>query len=1118
MSANDDNANRINTGFQILLRTLAPYISRELMRNYGEQWWQTAILGKLYQDQQRNLPRSGETETLVNSLDIYLCLLLLDLYWNEIFRKKLATDNRNWAKELAGVRNRVSHVGSNGICEDDAWRALDTMARLCESLDADKAEEIRSLLREARYGSAQGSMAANVEPAPGPVAQTLPGLSGLPSWRDVIQPHPDVAQGRYKNAEFAADLAQVARGEGSLEYRDPVEFFARTYLTTGLSGLLVEAIHRVAGLDGEPVIQLKTAFGGGKTHSMLALFHLLRGKAPLAKIASVAPILEKAGLASLPQTHVAVIVGTALDPSKGRRPPNLPGVTVNTLWGELACQLAISAGKPELYDLIREADKKGVSPGSQKLRQLLDGAGSCLVLIDELVAYGRKLYGQKDLPAGSFENFITFIQELTEAVRASKSSLVVATIPESDTEIGGEAGKKALEAIEHTFGRMESIWKPVAANEGFEVVRRRLFLDCKNPKGRDLVCNKFSEMYNASPADFPVEARELEYRRRLAACYPIHPEVFDRLYEDWATLEHFQRTRGILRLMAAVIHQLWMTSDASPLILPGALPLSVAPVRDELLRSLSDNWNGIIDSEVDGNNSEPFKQDQANHRYGRYQASRRVARAILLGSAPTVREQRVRGLEASRIRLGAAQPGEQIAVFNDALGSLQNRLSHLYSGQSGERFWYDTRPNLRKTLGDRASQIQACDIEHEIEERLRRQCKKTPPLGGVHICPASSLDLPDDQTARLVVLPYKDACAGQAEDCAARRAASQLLEQRGNAPRQYKNMLAFLAPDKASLASLVEMVRQYLAWKSIIKDSGQLDLTGAQIREAENELARSAELVDMRLHEAWSCLLVPAMDSEDIKKIYWTQTRLSGSGGIVERAARKLGQDEQIITNWGPALLLMELDRLLWQDASHLEVKKLWEYLCCYCYLPRLADYHVLEAAIAKGVNSDQYFGYAAGIGKDRYLDLKFNEPAQIEKSGFLVRREAAMAQLEAEAEERQKPQGGQAGMDAGRQASGDSEPYPSGEDASSGESVNDSGAPKLTHFFLSAELDNVRTVKDVREIMDEVLEHISRDGKLEIRLEVQATAPKGFQQQTVRTATENCRTLKISDFGFDEE
>ena len=190
-------------------------------------------------------------------------------------------------------------------------------------------------------------------------------------------------------------------------------------------------------------------------------------------------------------------------------------------------------------------------------------------------------------------------------------------------------------------------------------------------------------------ADFPPEAREAEFQRRLVACYPIHPEIFDRLYEDWSTLERFQRTRGVLRLMAAVIHELWMAGDVAPMILPGSFPLDVSGVRSELTRYLPENWNAIVDGEVDGKNSVPYRLDKENSRFGMSRAARRVARTVFLGSAPSARGQSVRGIEASRVRLGVVQPGETIAGFNDALATLGNSLSYLYA--SSNRYWYDTR-------------------------------------------------------------------------------------------------------------------------------------------------------------------------------------------------------------------------------------------------------------------------------------------------------------------------------------------------------------------------------------------------------------------------------------------
>ena len=949
------------------------------------------------------------------------------------------------------------------------------------------------------------------------ILKTTP-TSGLPSWRDVIQPHPDVAQGRYKNAEFAADLAQVARNEGAYEYRDPVEFFARTYVTEGMTGLLEQSLRRICGKDGEPVIQLKTAFGGGKTHTMLALYHLIRGMVSIEKIPNIKPVLERAGIVSLPKANVAVLVGTAIDPTKSKRPNNLPGITINTLWGEMAAQLAESVGKPELYDIVKESDKKGVSPGSEVLKNLFDAASPCLILMDELVAYAKKIYGVHGLPAGSFDNFISFIQEVTEAARASKNSIVVASIPESEIEIGGDAGKTALETIEHTFGRMESIWKPVTANEGFEVVRRRLFLDCNNSDGRDAVCAKFTQMYKESQSDFPLEAKEVEYLNRMKSCYPIHPEVFDRLYEDWATLERFQRTRGVLRLMAAVIHELWMGNDAGLLIMPGSIPLDVPNVRDELTRHLPEGWNSLVDREVDGKNSIPFQKDQANPRYGGRLASRRVARAVMLGSAPTVRDQNVRGIESSRIRLGVVQPGENIANFNDALNTLASSLAYLYTNPSGDRFWYDTRPTLRKTVEDRATQVSASDVEYEIETRLR-DLRKEPPFAGIHICPASSLDVPDEQSARFVILRPADEYKAAVNNNNAMTTVNDILNNRGSTPRIYRNMLAFIAPDQDLIVSLKQAARLYIAWKSIKDDSEDLNLDAAQNRDTENNLRRANETVDVRIKEAYCWLLVPYIDKNvDIKTIVWDAIRISGGNdSIITKAAKRMQQNETIITQWAPALLRMELDNLLWRESDTVHIKKLWEYLCTYCYLPRLANENVLTAAIQAGVNSTEYFAIASGVDGSRYIDLKFNQfIGTVERSGLLVKIDVAKKQFDEETAKAER----NTDIPAKPNNSAE-EPYvlPFGTGADEVRETPVPDAPKNTRFYMSAQLDTTRIGRDVQRFVEEVISHLSSvDGaQVEVSLEVNVKSLDGLSQQVVRTVSENCQTLRVQSFGFDE-
>lgn len=1118
----------VGKGFGILREQLAPYIAQQLLNipeyKIEDRWWTEGVLGALSEREQNDLYYGDDYGMRVDSLDIAACLNLIDRHWNNLFRYKLPNAARSWAKEIKDFRNQWAHIGGKDFTDKETIRALDTMALLVGEIDIEAQAEIQAMIRKLQYGSAQGSLASTSNGAEVGAGKKSLGvmtstpMKGLPSWRNVIEPHPDVAQGRYKNAEFAADLAQVARGEGAYEYRDPVEFFSRTYVTEGMKGLLVQALRRVAGKDGEPVIQLKTAFGGGKTHSMLALYHLLRGRAPSSRTPNIKGVLEASEIDRPPVCRVAVLVGTALDPSKSKRPSDMPGITVNTLWGEMAYQLAKDAGVPKLYDMIKDADKKGVSPGSETIKNLFDACGPCVVLIDELVAYAKKLWKVDGLPAGSFDNLISFIQEITEAARASQNSLVVASIPESNIEIGeeGSGGQQALSAIEHTFGRMEAIWKPVAADEGFEIVRRRLFLNCKDEAARDSVCMAFSQMYQENAADFPTNAKEVDYFQRMRSCYPIHPEIFDRLYEDWATIERFQKTRGVLRLMAAVVHNLWMNQDGSLLIMPGSISLDVANIRDELTRHVGDNWNAIVDHEVDGKASIPYQKDQENGRFGLVMAARRVARTVMLGSAPSTRNDKIRGLETSRIRLGCVQPGENIATFNDALSTLQGSLTYLYSNPSNDRFWFDTRPTLRKTVEDRASQRTNEEVEMEIERRLKRMHKERP-FGRVHVCPESSMDVSDEQDVGLVILKYNQTYKRNEPNDIAIKAAEVILNTRGLSPRIYKNMLAFVAPDQNMMSSLREEVKRFLAWVSIRDDSVDLNLDAAQNRETNNNIQRCDQTVEARILETYCHLLVPYIDREaDLKTIVWEEISIrGGSDNIIVKAARKMQQNEQLITTWAPALLNMQLEDLLWQGRNEIKVDELWKLLCTYCYLPRLASFEVLQTCIQNGVNSEDYFAYADSVTDGKYIALKYNQYVGfVDRSGYLVKQIAALKQKNAEAQAKPEPQ-----------------PNPwKAPEVVQPESPNDNPSPQPAtepqphqlqnrRFSMTATLDNTRVVKNIGSLMDEIINHLMQiDGaKVELKLLVEAEMPNGTPVNTARAIKENCATLKVDDFGFEE-
>jgi hypothetical protein len=553
--------------------------------------------------------------------------------------------------------------------------------------------------------------------------------------------------------------------------------------------------------------------------------------------------------------------------------------------------------------------------------------------------------------------------------------------------------------------------------------------------------------------------------------------------------------------------------------MPGSMSFYLPAIRDELTRHVGDNWNPIVEREVDGDQSIPFQKDKEIPRFGHYMAARRIARTIMLGSAPSTRSDKIRGLEVSRICLGTIQPGENIATFKDALSTLQNALSYLYSNPTGDRFWFDTRPTLRKIADDRASQRSAEEVEMEIEHRLRL-IRKERPFARLHICPDTSMDVSDDQDVGLVVLDTHKVFKSNKPTDTAIQAAQEILNTRGLSPRIYKNMLAFIAPDSNVAASLREAVKMYLAWVSVQHDGEDLNLDAAQVREASNNVNRWNQTVEARIQETYCHLLVPYIDREvDLKTVIWDELNIRSSSpdSIVAKAAHKMQQNEQLITQWAPALLTMQLDNLLWRDTNEIKINDLWKMLCTYCYLPRLANFDVLLQCIQTGVNSEEYFAYAEGMSDNRYVGLKFNQYVGfIDRSGYLVKPLAALKQKAAEAQAQPgpviPPQPGPGPM-PGPDPFVPPQPGPG--------PVIDTPpiGPTNTRFSMATTLDSTRVIKNVGNLMDEIINHLtSIDGaNVEIRLLVDATMPDGTPQGIERTITENCGTLRVEDFGFDD-
>src|SRR5579875_2724670 len=1116
------NQERIGKALELLRKGLAPFVEREF-KTQNPKDPSAAALKFLGDD--RNV-----ADKPIAEWDAAALLKVMFDAWNVVFSRVLGRAERSLVQELRDWRNKWAH--QEPLSSDDTDRALDSMARLLAAVSAPEADEVNEMKLDLRRQVYSAQVSQTKRKVGGSLIEAA-AAGALKPWREVVTPHADVASGRYQQAEFAADLWQVHLGEGSAEYRDPKEFFRRTFLTSSLKQLLIGGIRRVSGQGGDPVVQLQTNFGGGKTHSMLALYHLFSGVSP-AELPGADEVLAEAGVKGLPTVRRVVLVGNKISPGNPVRKAD--GTLVRTLWGELAWQV----GGKEAYARIAADDKRATSPGDV-LRELFVEYGPCLILIDEWVAYARQLHDQSDLPAGSFETQFSFAQALTESAKASGNCLLVVSLPASDTsstvhaavddvEVGGLRGREALDRLRNVIGRLESSWRPATAEEGFEIVRRRLFEPLAGPeayKDRDVTARAFSDLYGAHSAEFPAECKGVDYERRIQAAYPIHPEFFDQLYGGWSTLLKFQRTRGVLRLMAAVIHSLWEKGDKNPIILPSMIPIDDARVKSELTRYLSENWVPIIEKDVDGANSLPVQIDNEVPNLGKLSATRRVARTIYMGSAPTSSAAQ-RGIDDRRIKLGCVLPGESPTVFGDSLRRLAARATYLY--QDGTRYWYSTQPTVTKLADDRAEELaRDPDKTHEeIDRRLRANLKQTGDFARIHPLPRSGADVPDDHDVRLVVLPVEYSYSKEPDNSAV-TAAREILESRGNTPRLYRNTLVFLAADRLRNQDLDEAVRRFLAWDSILADKEGLNLDPHQVRQGEAQRKAADDMVNARLPEAYQWLIVPKQ-KDPRAPITLEPLRLSGSDPLAVRASKRLRCDDLLTPSLGSTILRKYLDEIpLWRG-DHVEVRQLVEDFASYLYLPRVAGPHVVARAASDGVAlltwSTDTFAYAESFDEaaGRYRGLRGGEAlsVDIDSPGLLVKPEVARRQLEAEAAKNQAAS--QTTSASGDKASAStiavSGTSSSARSATCASLTEAPAQPLLKRFYATVSLDSARVGRDAGRIAEEVIAHLAgRPGaNVSVTLEIEATLPDGADQQLVRIVTENCQTLKFTNPGFEKE
>ncbi|WP_296697115.1 DUF499 domain-containing protein [Thiocapsa sp. UBA6158] len=1110
MSAEKESLRRVQDGIFHLQRGLTPFVEGWMRKAHGAQWLAYA---------------SRATGSGDGALDAYGQLKTMIDRWREVFEPAFAQKDRHSARNFVSMaleaRNAVSHL-TLPLQDVEALRYLDAMWTLLRLTKA-PATEVSAL--KALYDTQRNSGGENAPPlaeAPPAVRQQLtltpadaPART-LKPWTEVALPHPDVIANRFKEAEFAADLFAVDSGNVAVgdAYATPQDFFGITFLTEGLKRVLEAALLRLSGRGGDPVIGLQTSFGGGKTHTMLALFHLaahLRAGGDPRTLPGLAPLVEKIGVTTWPTPEFAVFVGSSKGADTSLTLKNAP--VIRTLWGYIAWRLGGDLG----LELVAEAEAARTSPGSELIVELFHLVGPSVILLDELTMYARQLDDDR------FEAFLSFIQSLTEAAKMVPGVLIVGSLPESRAEAGGPRGEIALLRLEKVFGRVQSAWLPATGDETYEIIRRRLFqpLDADGEKARAETVKAFHDLYRKNPAEFPPEAREARTLDLMMLSYPIHPEVLDRLSKDWASLEKFQRTRGVLRFMANVVGVLWHMQSRDPLITPARIPLSHERIRASVLYPLNPAFASVVDREVDGEGALSARMEvNPTRRISQSRAATRAARAVFLCSAPLVGQPNA-GLTGQGLRLACAEPGDQLAIFGEALRELTERATYLY--EEAGRYWFSTQPTLNRVADERAKALPEHEVDAEIIQTLQSDASSKGGFHRVYVAPDDPVTIDEAQSLSLVILgpnmPHAGKGVGQT---LATDAVAETLTRCRASQRRFRNTLVFVAPDELQLGAAREVTRRAMAWASIVKD-GQLrkEMTQGQADDAAEKTKTNTEGARKAVRGAWSHIFYPVRSDTAGKPFDLEHSLISAR----DRAAipvvvyDKGKADGVLQERLGAERLWIALKPIWPEDRPHLPLTEIADWFASYVYLPRLRDRVVLETTIRDAVAKlDPEFGYADSFdeatGHYRNLVWAKNPPELPPATAVLVR--AAEARVQS-ADMTVAPQG--------QLAVGPGPGAPSWQPDGSTDQRDPPGASeahrKPRRFYGSVEIDMVRPMKSFDAIFNAVVMELQRTNgaTIKLTLEIEGEALEGFAEGEVSVVRDNAKQLKFKpeSTGFEE-
>ena len=652
---------KIHKALGIFLDAMRPFVVSFLQQHFPNEPWEGLFFARLKPARQTTwnqaMRAQGENQS---------CMYFID--YNNLpdfaigFKRELGLEFENldkankfisYLQELKDIRNKCNHYQALDNEEiEGAYLYIKQAAKLM------KMDELVT-----EIDNIKGQTQTIVQPTatiPQPVTNiqvnALREDAPIPAWFTNVYPHYDIRNSALDESVFAANLSEVALGIGQEVYSNPTMFFEKTYVTAGLRDIANRVIRALNGEESENrVVSLQTGFGGGKTHTLISLFHIANAGRSLLNSAYTANLLQEGVVPNFDNAKVAVFTNNTTDVVQGRTTNE--GITIYTLWGELAYQL----GGVEGYNKVRANDESRTAPTSSIFKPILEQHTPSLILVDELADYCNKANGTIVGKGTLYTQTVSFLQTLTESVAAVPKCVLIATLPASATEVASsEIGQQILSSLENRIVRVGTGIKPVDDEEIFEVVRRRLFENVGNPEVIEQVLTRYKNTYHNRRSDLPVEADRTDYINKMRKAYPFHPELIDMFRLKWGNDSRFQRTRGVLRLLASIIKDLWnrrgSLSGSQALIHTSDVNLTNLPTLTSTITSLmGSQWETVMHADIIGTSSNAYKIDNEDPQSNtfKYNLAQGIATTLLMGS---IGGSQSKGLSIEQLKLCMLRP------------------------------------------------------------------------------------------------------------------------------------------------------------------------------------------------------------------------------------------------------------------------------------------------------------------------------------------------------------------------------------------------------------------------------------------------------------------------------